>query len=373
MIVMSAGTASRFRSQPVPKKQWLRIGRTPLWKFVAERLAGMSDFAEVLITAHPDECAYMESFSPFTIVPGGETRQESLRNALEHVSTPYVMVTDVARPCVPESVIMRLLDSKEQGECIVPYLKVHDTVVYEQNTIERDLIKRIQTPQLSQSDFLQKALETDTLYTDDSSAIKAVGGNVIFVEGSEFSGKITYLEDLNTFHCLEAPSPDCISGIGFDVHAFEVDKPMVLGGVKVESSFGFKAHSDGDVLIHSIIDALLGAVGAGDIGEWFPDNDPAFKNADSTLLLEAVVEFIRHIGYEIVHVDATIMTEVPKISPYKALIRNNLSALMDIPLEHINIKATTMEKMGFVGRKEGSAVQSIATLKYYDWKNICRS
>jgi 2-C-methyl-D-erythritol 4-phosphate cytidylyltransferase/2-C-methyl-D-erythritol 2,4-cyclodiphosphate synthase len=142
---------------------------------------------------------------------------------------------------------------------------------------------------------------------------------------------------------------------------------MVLGGVKIDSSFGFKAHSDGDVLIHSLIDALLGAAGAGDIGEFFPDTDNKFKNIDSTILLKQIVEFIINIGFEIVNVDITIIAQVPKINPYKKEIKKTLAKLLNLPKFKVNIKATTAEQLGFIGRAEGVAVQSSATLKFYDW------
>jgi 2-C-methyl-D-erythritol 4-phosphate cytidylyltransferase/2-C-methyl-D-erythritol 2,4-cyclodiphosphate synthase len=142
---------------------------------------------------------------------------------------------------------------------------------------------------------------------------------------------------------------------------------MVLGGIKIKSNFGFKAHSDGDVLIHSVIDSLLGACGAGDIGEFFPDNDIKYKDANSKELLKYIVNFIKNTGYEIVNVDLTILAEVPKINPYKIEIKNMMAKLLDIEKYKINIKATTSEKMGFIGREEGVAVLSTSTLKYYDW------
>ena len=140
------------------------------------------------------------------------------------------------------------------------------------------------------------------------------------------------------------------------------------GGNKLPYEYGFKAHSDGDVLIHSVIDALLGAAGAGDIGEFFPDTDPKYKGVDSKILLNKIVSFINNVGYEIVNVDVIIIAQIPKINPFKNDIKNSMAKLLKIQKQFLNIKATTAEKMGFIGRCEGIAVQSIATLKYYDWK-----
>lgn len=313
----------------------------------------------------------MQNFDDsLTYVAGGETRQQSMKNALEHVTTPYVMVSDVARSCVPKQVIENLLSQKGNADCIVPYVNVSDTVVYENQTINRDAIKLIQTPQLSLTQSLKSALNTQIEYTDDSSAIQAMGGKVTYVLGDNASRKLTFEKDLQEVACLKAPANSYFTGTGFDIHPFEEAKPMVLGGVNIDVPYGFKAHSDGDVLIHSVIDALLGACGAGDIGEFFPDTSDEYKNINSTKLLNQIVEFIKNVGYEIVNVDVTIIAQQPKIEPYKMEIKTTLARLLNIEKQFVNIKATTAEKLGFVGRKEGVAVQSSATLNYYNWKAL---
>lgn len=368
MIILCAGNSTRFGLQA--KKQWLRIENQPLWLFVAKKLSTTSQFDKIIVAASPLELSYMQNFSTdITFVAGGETRQASMGNALEEVTTEHVMVTDVARSCVPQEVIQRLLNEKSNGDCIVPVLNVSDTVIYNEETINRDNVKLIQTPQLSNTTILKEALNTDIEFTDDSSAIKALGKNVIYVEGSHLSKKLTYNKDLQEIECLKAPSQNFFTGTGLDIHAFEENKPMVLGGVNIDVTYGFKAHSDGDVLIHSVIDALLGACGAGDIGEFFPDTDPAYKGADSKELLEEIVKFIYNVGYEIVNVDVTIIAQKPKINPHKQAIKATMASLLHIEPQFINVKATTAEKLGFLGRSEGVAIQSSATLKYFDWKN----
>ena len=368
LIILCAGNSTRFGLQA--KKQWLRIENQPLWLFVAQKLSQASQFDKIIVAASPLELNYMQNFSTdITFVAGGETRQESMKNALEEVTTQHVMVTDVARSCVPNEVIQRLLDEKDNGDCIVPVLNVSDTVIYNEETINRDNVKLIQTPQLSNTTILKEALNTNIEYTDDSSAIKALGRDVIYVEGSHLSKKLTYNKDLQTIECLKAPSHNYFTGTGLDIHAFEENKQMVLGGVEIDVPYGFKAHSDGDVLIHSVIDALLGAAGAGDIGEFFPDTDPQYKGADSKILLEEIVKFIYNVGYEIVNVDVTIIAQKPKINPHKLAIKGTMASLLHIEPQFINVKATTAEKLGFLGRSEGVAVQSSATLKYFDWKN----
>ena len=367
LIVLCAGNSTRFEHKA--KKQWLRIDNDPLWLFVTNKLSTYAKFDKIIITSHENEISYMENFSDdFIYVTGGSTRQESISNSLKEVNTKYVMVTDVARSCIPQTVIENLLNEKENADCIVPILNISDTVIYHEDTIDRDNVKLIQTPQLSNTSILRKALETNIEYTDDSSAVKAMNGSIKYVQGSIESKKLTFGDELKDIPCLNAPSNNFFTGTGIDIHEFQDNKKMYLGGVEIPCDYGFKAHSDGDVLIHSVIDALLGACGAGDIGEFFPDTDPKYKGADSKLLLEEIVSFIYNVGYEIVNVDLTVMAQQPKINPHKQDIKRCLSKLLGIQKQFINIKATTGEKMGFIGRSEGVAVQSIATIKYYNWK-----
>ncbi len=369
LLVLCAGTSSRFGLSA--KKQWLRIDDEPLWLYVTKRLSTYYDFDNIVITSSKDELSYMENFSDdFSFVQGGNTRQESISNALKTINSEYIMVTDVARSCVPKEVINELIANKEKASCIVPILNVSDTVIYAGETINRDEVKLIQTPQLSNTKILKQALDTNIDYTDESSAIKSINESIFYINGSVESKKLTHNIDIKDLPCLKAPSKNFFTGFGIDIHQFEENKKMFLGGVEIESNYGFKAHSDGDVLIHSVIDALLGACGAGDIGEFFPDNDEQYKGADSKELLNHIVKFVYSVGYEIVNIDLTILAEKPKINPHKNSIKSKIAKLLNIEKQFVNIKATTSEKMGFVGREEGVAVYSVATLKYYDWKNI---
>ena len=366
LIVLCAGESSRFEGSC--KKQWLRIDDEPLWLNVTNKLRSYSTFSKIIVVGHKNEIDFMKNYSNhFIFVAGGSTRQNSMKNALEKVTSKYVMFTDVARCCIPQKIITKLIKNRKKADCIVPVLNVTDTVIYKNKTIDRLDVKLIQTPQISNTKILKKALDTTNEFTDDSSAIKNINGSVFYIKGSEKSKKLTFGDELSTLKCLEKPSKDFFTGSGIDIHQFEKNKPMVLGGVNIKSSFGFKAHSDGDVLIHSVIDSLLGACGGGDIGEFFPDTDTKYKGADSKELLKYIVKFINNVGYEIVNIDLTILAEVPKINPHKDNIKESIAKLLNIPKYKVNIKATTAEKMGFIGREEGVAVLSNATLKYYDW------
>jgi 2-C-methyl-D-erythritol 4-phosphate cytidylyltransferase/2-C-methyl-D-erythritol 2,4-cyclodiphosphate synthase len=365
LILLAAGSSSRFGRGV--KKQWLRIGHDPLWQNVTKRLDATGLFRNIIITSHQDDVPYMKTYTEYEVVAGGDSRQQSLKNALSHVTSEYVMVSDIARACIEPDFLSTLIDAKEKADCIVPYLNVSDTVVYGDETINRDDVKRIQTPQLSKTAVLAAALESETEYTDESSAIVAAGGTRYFVPGREDARKITYHGDPSSLPCLEAPAAVTLAGNGFDVHAFEEGKEMFLGGVRIDSDFGFKAHSDGDVAIHALIDALLGAAGMGDIGMLFPDSDAAYENIDSKELLKTTVRKLEQFGYSVVNADLTIAAQVPRLSPYKEQMRRILSEILHIPPARMNVKATTTERLGFIGREEGVAAMATAALNYFDW------
>jgi len=363
LIVLSAGNSTRFNS--ITKKQWLRVDNKPLWKFVADRLNSFYQFKKTIITANENETKLYELLSDYKIIKGDKTRQLSLKNALNKVNTKYVLVTDVARACVPKEIILNLIKNIQNFDCIVPYLKPVDTIVYENTTIDREKVRLIQTPQLSLTKTLKKALNTDIEYTDDSTAIKAIGGKINYILGSEESKKITFKGD-EKLPCFKPNKNYIFSGNGYDIHQFEDNKKMVLCGIEIDSPFGFKAHSDGDVAIHSIIDALLGAAGYSDIGEFFPDNDPTFKNADSKKLLKYVVNLLEITGFEIINIDVTIIAQTPKLSPYKKEMKKMIIKLTNC--ENVNIKATTNEKLDSIGQKKAIAVISNANITYKEEK-----
>ncbi len=366
LILLAAGNSTRFE-KPV-NKQWLRIKDKPLWEFVADYLTDYFDFKEVIIVSNPLEYEVFQNVTEKKIVKGGKERQDSIANALEEVSSDYVLITDVARACIPKDMFFRILDSKEGYDCVVPYLKTPDTTLLGEDILNRDEIKLIQTPQLSRTKILKESIsKADKYYTDESTLIKANGGKVNYVLGSIDSKKITFGEEVRELPCLFPPSQETFIGYGFDVHQFEDGKKMWLCGVEIESDFGFKAHSDGDVAIHALIDALFGACGLGDIGEWFPDTDDKYKDIDSKFLLKESVGFIYRFGYDIVNVDIEIMAEAPKLKRYKLAMRKQLTEILGIRSERVNVKATTTEKLGFVGRKEGVAVSAVAVVKYFNW------
>lgn len=368
LILLGAGSSSRFEA-PV-KKQWLYTNESPLWLHVAQQFENLFDFSKIVIASSSDEIRIMENFADYIYVVGGSSRQESLSNALKEVETPYVLVSDIARCCVDEAMLERIISAKEEGACIVPALQAVDTLYFDGEPIDREKVRAIQTPQLSRTDILKKALETNEAFTDESSAIAALGEKVFFVEGSSKAHKLTTVHDLAKLPCIQAPSSLSFTGFGIDTHPFEQNKSMKLCGIPIDVDYGFKAHSDGDVAIHALIDALLGACGMGDIGELYPDTDSSYANVDSTLLLKDTLQKITSYGFAVRNVDMTIVAQAPRLKPYKMQMRKKLAELLEIRPSFVNIKATTSEELGFIGRKEGVTVHAVANLNYYQWQYL---
>ena len=368
LIMLGAGSSSRFE-MPV-KKQWLRVGGDPLWLFAAKNLSSHYAFKEIIIASNEEN--YMSKFAPtYRFIKGGATRQESLKNALKLVQSEYVLVSDIARPMISAELFSRIIGGIQNADCVVPALKVPDTVYLGADVVDREQIKLIQTPQLSRTTMLKSALESGQIYTDDSSAIAAAGGKIWYVQGDENARKITFKDDLAKICGLSAPSSELYVGNGFDVHAFEEEKKegsfVTIGGEKIPFERNLKAHSDGDVAIHALIDAVLGAAGLGDIGEHFPDTDDKFKGADSAVLLKEAYRLVQSVGFELINADVTVIAERPKLSKFKSTMEINIANALNLTPSRINVKATTTEKLGFTGRGEGIAATASASLKIYDW------
>ncbi|GHS84730.1 bifunctional enzyme IspD/IspF [Campylobacterota bacterium] len=366
LILMAAGDSTRFGRKV--KKQWLRVGEKPLWEFAADRFYefgkfdGSDGFAQVIIAAAPAETALIASLTDYTVISGGATRAESLANALCAVKTEFVLVSDAARALISRELVQRVIAHKGQADCVAPALASVDTLADRRGAvINRENTVRVQTPQLSRTAVLRSALAAKSGFSDESTLIAACNGSVLYVAGEDGAAKLTFGGELEA---LEPPSQTPLIGYGFDAHAFEAGKPCVLCGVKIDGADGFKAHSDGDAALHALIDAILGACGLGDIGQWFPDHDPHFKNADSAELLRTVISHINRFGFAVVSADITIMAEKPRLEPHKIAMRKEVARLLGVRCERVNIKATTTEKLGFVGRKEGAAVSAIAAVRY---------
>ncbi|KAA6227244.1 MULTISPECIES: bifunctional 2-C-methyl-D-erythritol 4-phosphate cytidylyltransferase/2-C-methyl-D-erythritol 2,4-cyclodiphosphate synthase [unclassified Campylobacter] len=369
LIMLAAGNSSRFNLGV--KKQFIRLGGLPLWLYATKNLSSFYPFKKIIVTS--SNTSHMQKFihhnEKYEFVKGGDTRMQSLKNALDLVTSEFVMVSDVARVLVSKELFENLIENINNADCITPALKVADTTLLEDEVVAREKIKLIQTPQLSRVSLLKKALAQNIEFSDDSTAIASVGGKIWFIKGEEKTHKITFDEDLKKLD-LPPPSSEIFTGNGFDVHEFGEKRSLILGGVKVHESMGLKAHSDGDVLAHSLTDSLLGAASLGDIGEHFPDTDKAYKNADSMKLLKKAYDLVKEYGFELVNADITIIAQTPRLKDFKDKIACNIASVLNVENFRINIKATTTEKLGFIGRKEGIGVLSSVNLKYFDWMKI---
>ncbi len=298
---------------------------------------------------------------------GGATRQASVRKGLEVLTaTPpaLVLIHDAARPLLPEAVILRLVDALRERQAAIPVLPIADSLGYaEQGSIgalaPRDSLRRIQTPQAFHYPAIlaaHRAWQGPTDAPDDAQVARAAGIDVAMVEGDEALSKLTYATD------FDVPISLVRIGSGYDVHRLVADGPLWLCGVKIEHSHGLSGHSDADVAIHALVDALLGAIGAGDIGQHFPPSDPQWRGVASSLFLTHAARLVAGAGYRIGNVDLTLICEAPKIGPHREAMRARLAELMGVDIAAVSVKATTTETLGFTGRGEGIAAQAVATL-----------
>ena len=295
------------------------------------------------------------------IVSGGKERQDSVYNALiavkEQGGVDYVLIHDAARPFVTGKIIETTVKAAESRDAAIVCVRPKDTIRTVDETLDRRSLMIVQTPQGFRFDLLMNAYEkayADGYYgTDDASLVERIGVHPALVEGSYANIKLTTREDL--------PSVTRI-GKGFDVHRLVEERKCIIGGVDIPNKKGLLGHSDADVLTHAIMDALLGAAALGDIGRIFPDSDEQFKDANSIKMLEQVGYMIREKGYGISNIDATVICERPKISPYVEEMIENIAKALKIDSDRINIKGTTTEKLGFTGRKEGIAAEAVCIL-----------
>lgn len=306
-------------------------------------------------------------------IRGGTERRESVRNGLEAIAADggadLVLIHDAARPFLPAAVWDRLVAALDGADAAVPALGAVDTLARGGETladpVERAGLLRVQTPQAFRFDAILAAHRawTGGEATDDAQIARAAGMTVTVVEGSPSLEKLTFEEDFARAEALLAARMVSRTGLGFDVHAFAEGADLWLGGVRIPHARGLKGHSDADVALHAVVDALLGALGEGDIGTHFPPSDPQWRGAPSSRFVEHARALVEARGGRIDHVDLTLVCEAPKIGPHRAAMRASIAALLRLPEGRISIKATTTERLGFTGRGEGIAAQAAATVR----------
>ena len=370
-LIVAAGKGERLGGD-VPK-QFRMLGGKPMLRWAVESFISHPriDSVRVVVGAGQRDTASeaLAGLQVADLIEGGAERSDSVRNGLEAVGEGSVLVHDAARPFCPPGVVDRLLDALQNHDGAVPVLPVADTVakgdsVLEEQVDRRNLL-RVQTPQAFHVEDLLYAIEEAGLAkaTDESSVMLAAGLKVAAVEGDPMLDKVTTAADWDRAEALLAVRYVSRTGMGYDVHAFEGDGPIMMGGIEVPHSRGLAGHSDADVALHSITDALLGAAGLGDIGEHFPPSDPQWKGAASEVFLSHAAKLIRERNGQIDHVDCTIIAEEPKVGPHRSAMREKIAEILGLPVDQVSIKATTTEGLGFTGRREGIAAQAVASIR----------
>lgn len=387
-IILAAGKGERAGG--IVAKQYRTLGAYSVLGHAVRSLARAEQIIVVVAKGEAENAASVigDTMPLVSFVTGGLTRQDSVRRALDHLAalpTPptHVLVHDSARPFVPEPVLDRLASALENGaSAVMPVLPVADTLVrgtragedtngIAADVVPRDGLYRVQTPQAFVfKDLLSahRAWPVETNATDDAQMLRAIGHEVIMVEGDQRLEKITMADDFTRIGALNgvgsgiAATPDIRTGTGYDVHRLVKDKPLWLCGVEIAHSHGLSGHSDADVAIHALVDAILGALAEGDIGQHFPPSDERWRGAPSVRFLEFARDRVAARKGRISHIDITVICEAPKVGPHREVMRIKLAEILGIAVDRISVKATTTEGLGFTGRREGIAAQAAATV-----------
>ena len=365
-IVVAAGKGLRA-GQPLPKQFAMWRGK-PVLRHSVETLLDAGARPLVIAVPPDGEQAVLDALAGlegFALVAGGTTRQQSVKKALAAVdSAERILIHDAARPDLPLPVIERLLAALEHHPGAIPVLPVIDSLSVENDgvmsgTAPRERLRRVQTPQAFRFDAIfraHQAWQDEASAGDDAQVLRANGGIVAHVQGDDRLAKLTFAED------FMVQQPSIRIGMGFDVHRLVEGEELWLGGIRLDHSKGLSGHSDADVALHAIVDALLGAVANGDIGSHFPPRDPRWKGASSDQFLEHAAKLVREAGYGVGNVDLTIICEAPKIGPHRDAMRTRIADLLGVDIALVSVKATTTERLGLTGRGEGIAAQAIATV-----------
>ncbi|HEY7690520.1 MAG TPA: bifunctional 2-C-methyl-D-erythritol 4-phosphate cytidylyltransferase/2-C-methyl-D-erythritol 2,4-cyclodiphosphate synthase [Dongiaceae bacterium] len=373
-LIVAAGSGQRFGGE-LPKQYMTLAGRSILRRSIDAFQAHGAIEAIRVVISDDHRGLYDASTEGLAILPpviGGVARQGSVRNGLESLrdlNPDKVLIHDAARPFVTAEVIDGVLAALDQHPGAIPAVAVTDTLKRGKEgaiggTVDRAGLWRAQTPQGFRFAAILEAHRkmADRELTDDAALLEAQGMSVALVPGAEANFKITTKEDFERAARLLAPARDYLTGNGFDVHRFTAGDHVTICGIRVEHSHALEGHSDADVGLHAITDAVLGAIGAGDIGQHFPPTDPRWKGADSAAFLKHAVTLVGERGGSIVHVDVTIICERPKVGPHRNAMVQRVAEILGLNPQRVSVKATTTEGLGFTGRREGIAAQATATI-----------
>lgn len=388
VIIAAAGKGTRLGMGM--NKAFVKLAGVPIIVHNLRQLNNLPDLGTVFIVVGSGELTeaekmlkkYQTGYFPLVrwqLVAGGRQRQDSVANALAQIKekTGWIAVHDGARPFAASELFAEVWSTARKTGAAIAAVPCKDTIK-EVNpeklvnaTLERSRLWAVQTPQIFSLELLRKAYaqlqKAGNMVTDDAGAVEQIGGKVAVVMGNYKNIKITTPDDLilgEAFIKGAANMADNIHvGSGFDVHRLVPDRKLILCGVTIPYTLGLLGHSDADVALHALMDAMLGAAGLGDIGKLFPDTDPAFKDADSMVLLKEVIGKLQEAGWQVNNADVTIIAQKPKLASYREAMEKNLSNILHLTEDAINVKATTTEQLGFTGRGEGIASQAVVTIK----------
>ena len=370
-LLMAAGRGERTGGDT--PKQFAMLGGKPMIVHAFAALTGHAAIDEVVVVVGKDQRAIAERvLGAARLVVGGATRQQSVAAGLaaaQDRGAERVLVHDAARPLLPGAVIDRLVSALDTHDGAVPVLPVADTMARNDGVlgevVPREGVVRVQTPQAFHVPMLAEAhcAWTGDAATDDAQMVRRLGGSIALVQGDAVLDKVTFADDLATAEARLGAAAETRTATGFDVHRLESGEELWLGGVLIPHDKGLSGHSDADVALHAITDALLGTIAAGDIGTHFPPSDPQWRGAASSQFLEHAAGLVAEAGGSIVFVDLTLICEEPKIGPHRASIRTRIADLLQLPPARVSVKATTTERLGFTGRGEGIAAQAVATVR----------
>jgi 2-C-methyl-D-erythritol 4-phosphate cytidylyltransferase/2-C-methyl-D-erythritol 2,4-cyclodiphosphate synthase len=376
-LIVAAGRGERAGGE-MPK-QYRAVGGRPLLSWSAQTFALHQDISTVQFVIGADQVSLFENSVPKAFagrkpVIGGPTRQDSVRNGLERLrsaSPDFVLIHDAARPLASRALIDRVLRALQGGaDAAVPLLPVADTLRRRESNghwtlVARDHLHRAQTPQGFRFAAILDAhlANRQTQVTDDMALAELAGLRIEAVAGEEGNLKVTTPEDFAMAEKLVQSARDIRTGMGYDAHRFRVGDHVWLGGIRIAHDSALEGHSDADAALHALTDAILGALGAGDIGQHFPPSDERWRDAPSSRFLAHAAALVREAGGEIIHGDVTIICEGPKIAPHRDAMRSRIAEILGLDVSRISVKATTTEGMGFTGRREGIAAQAVATIR----------
>ena len=370
-LIMAAGRGERAGGEC--PKQFAMLGSRALVAHAVDALAAMPTYVVIAEGQRDALATALGDRQVAGVTIGGATRQDSVRRGLQAIAAGggarNVFVHDAARPLLPAHVLAALSRALETNAGAVPVLPVADSVARAGDAlgapVDRTGLVRVQTPQAFDFAALLAAHASwsGDPATDDAQVARAAGMTVATVAGDPLLDKITHPDDFARAEAILAARLVSRSASGFDVHRLEPGLPLWLGGVMVPHTHGLSGHSDADVALHALTDALLGTIGEGDIGSHFPPSDEQWRGAASHRFLEHARDLILARGGRIDHVDVTLICEAPKIGPYRDIMRSAIATLLRLPVRSVSVKATTSERLGFTGRGEGIAAQAIATVR----------